>query len=428
MANTSDLPEVDFTYLICTLGGSVEPIVASIKHWRPKRVLFLPSEQTRGDVSEKILPLLEREGAPLDPGMYDIAPLPDAQNLSECVRKLRELTPRVEDWLTRGERFQVVLDFTGGTKCMSAALALQGRRWRCHFSYVGGTERTKENVGIVVSGKEQIVHTQNPWDALGFQAIEDASLLFDQGAYDAAAALLRAAFHSVADAAKKQEINSLLALADAYDLWNRFKHRDALNKLRDADRNENHFAAMLGSPRAAKLFAQLRDHRALLEAMAEQSPGPTRERIADLLANAKRCHQRGRYDDAVARLYRAIEAIAQCRLAVEHQLGDTGHIPIDRLPPELLQKWAADIDGATASLGLQKDYELLSALNDPLGALFREMNLQDRKRSPLTARNQSILAHGFEAVSPNVFEQLWAAALRLAEYPESDLVQFPILQ
>lgn len=421
------MTEAKHTFLICTVGGSPEPIVASLKHWLPKRVVFLPSEQTRDELQNKVFPLLEREQAPLDPGIYDIMPLPDAQDLSGCVGKLRELTARVEEWVARGEQFRVVLDFTGGTKCMSAALALQGRRWRCLFSYVGGTERTKDNVGIVVSGKEQIVHTQNPWDALGFQAVEDAIVLFDRGVYDAAAALLRRSLHTVADAAKKRELNSLQTIADAYDLWDRFRHKDAMNKLREAERNENDFAALLGNHRAGRLLIELRRHRSLLAIMAEQPPGPTRERIADLIANARRCRDRGRHDDAVARLYRAIEAIAQCRLAGEHGLADTGHVPLNRVPDDLREKWASRADGDTIFLGLQDDYELLAKFGNPLSAQFRVLALHDREKSPLTARNQSILAHGFQAVSPTVFERLWEAALRLGDFVEDDLVRFPVL-
>lgn len=184
---------------------------------------------------------------------------------------------------------------------------------------------------------------------------------------------------------------------------------------------------MLGGQRAGRLLADVRRHRSLLEIMAEQPPGPTRERVADLIANARRCRRRGRYDDAVARLYRAIEAVAQCRLAGEHQISDTGHVPLDRLPGELRQTWANRLNGGAIFLGLQDDYELLASLGNPLGALFRELDLHDRKKSPLTARNQSILAHGFDAVSPKVFDQLWEAALRLAGLEEGELVQFPTL-
>ncbi|MGH7227535.1 MAG: hypothetical protein ACRELF_30350, partial [Gemmataceae bacterium] len=171
--------------LICTVGGSPEPIVAALKHWQPSRVRFVPTPETRDQVADRILPLAAAEDFPLDAGRYDILELPDGQDLARCVDRLRELTPDVEGWLARGDDFQVVVDFTGGTKCMSAALALQAHRWRCRFSYIGGQERTKDGVGVVVSGKEQVLHMHNPWDALGYQAVEEATTLFDQRAFAA---------------------------------------------------------------------------------------------------------------------------------------------------------------------------------------------------------------------------------------------------
>lgn len=83
------MTKANHTFLLCTVGGSPVPIVASVKHWTPRRIVFLPSEQTRDDLAAKVFPLLEREAAPLDPGLYDVLTLPDAQDLSGCVRKLR---------------------------------------------------------------------------------------------------------------------------------------------------------------------------------------------------------------------------------------------------------------------------------------------------------------------------------------------------
>jgi hypothetical protein len=45
---------------------------------------------------------------------------------------------------------------------MSIAIGLVGRGWPVGFRYVGGTDRTKGGVGVVVSGRAQIVHSKNP--------------------------------------------------------------------------------------------------------------------------------------------------------------------------------------------------------------------------------------------------------------------------
>ena len=78
-------------------------------------------------------------------------------------------------------------------------------------------------------------------------------------------------------------------------------------------------------------------------------------------------------------------------------------------------------------LGLQEDYRLLAALEDELATRFSQLGLDDRQRSPLAARNQSILAHGFQPVAADVFSRLKQAALKLAEIDEGTLPVFPKL-
>ena len=134
--------------------------------------------------------------------------------------------------------------------------------------------------------------------------------------------------------------------------------------------------------------------------------------MLDLLCNARRRKAEGRYDDAVARLYRAVEALAQDQLRREHGIADTGKVPLDRVPLSLRARYPAD--AAELKLGLQEAYLLLSELGDPLGQRFAGLGWHEPKHSPLTARNQSILAHGFAPVGATIFESLWRGCLALA--------------
>jgi hypothetical protein len=79
----------------------------------------------------------------------------------------------------------------------------------------------------------------------------------------------------------------------------------------------------------------------------------------------------------------------------------------------------------TVFFGLQDDYAFLEAVEDERGRNFHELGLDDREKSPLTARNQSILAHGFDPISDKVYQTLWSAALRLSETDEAALPTFP---
>ncbi len=116
----------------------------------------------------------------------------------------------------------------------------------------------------------------------------------------------------------------------------------------------------------------------------------------DLLSNAKRRISEKRQDDAVARLYRACEALSQVELLATRQ-------PI---PKE----------------GLRKNYSDLARIGHPLGLAFR----RSRVKAMLSKRNQSILAHGYQPVSDNDAGDLLDGVLRLMGYREPDLREFPV--
>lgn len=275
-----------------------------------------------------------------------------------------------------------------------------------------------------MDGKEQVLHFQNPWDSLGYQAAEEAITLFDGGDYQAAILVLDGDLPKIARADLKRELSSLRLLAEAYLAWDLFDHRKAFQKLGDAQRNANDLRHLLPA-RAEGMLQAVHNHRDFLSAVQQ---GLGRHFIMDLLANARRCAQRGRYDDAVARLYRAIEAIAQARLREKYGIEDTGCVAIDKVPEPLSSQWRHRArEGSLPPLGLQDDYQLLKALGDGLGQQFEEIGLTG-KESPLSSRNQSILAHGFTPVGEKVFQELWDRTLKLASVAEAELPAFPSLQ
>lgn len=406
--------------LICTLGGSPEPLVASIRHWKPARVLFLPSDDTRKDVET----IIQVPGL-LVPGTWDVMVVGDAQDFNQCVRRMRSLDETVRIWREKGPAYDVIVDFTGGTKCMSAALSVTSRGWPCQFSYVGGTERTKDGTGIVVSGKERMLVAQNPWNALGYQAIADASLLFDQHAFTPAVRLLEQARRAADDESIKRILSTFHQLCEGYGLWDRFQHKDALVRIEHVLKNATDLQVALGEIRFETVIRDIKENERSLRRIMEKPR--SRAMVADLLANANRRKREARYDDGVARLYRAIESLAQLALAERHGISDTGKMDLDRVPESLRERWRGRAESGKLRLGLQDDYELLDALGDETGKAFKEFELHEHERSPLTSRNQSILAHGFEPVREVVFIRLWDSAIRLGSFSEDELPVFPCL-
>jgi CRISPR-associated protein (TIGR02710 family) len=413
--------------LILSVGGSSAPLVEAIKKWRPEKVLFVPSKDTEEQIEGFILPQVEKEGRVLSPGQYEIHAVSDPQDFAVCIDEMqRALTPEVERWTRRGNGYAVIVDFTGGTKCMSAALAGAARRWDCEFSYVGGKERDKGGVGTVVDGAMQVIPTSNPWDALGFQPIEEAVTLFNARQFAAAARLLDRTLPRVKDPARKEVLQAFKHFACGYDAWDHFQHGTALNThFRECERRVNNLKAVFFSEEARRRVEEaLRRAREHLSRLCEEGSKPGPLLILDLAANAKRRAEEGRYDDAVARLYRAIEAIAQRRLLETYGLR-TSKVPAAEVPEETRRRLnARPNEKGNYTLGLQDAYRLLEGKGDPLGSRFQALGLHEQE-SALTQRNNSIWAHGFDPVTSEVYEKLWEACLKLGEMREEELPQLP---
>lgn len=412
--------------LIATVGGSIEPLVASLLQWRPARVIFIASPETRSKVNAEIVPEVQKNGwAEFDTGRCDIEEIADAQDYASLVARIGRLEKNVRCWRANSSDSQIIADVTGGTKPMSCALALAAARWPgCKIAYVGGTERGKDGVGVVITGREQIVEAPNPWESLGLPVLDLALSLLRERASSAAAALLQASLSKLDDAARKAEFSALLNFANALTDWERFEHRSALNKLNDLAKSANNLEAVLGYD----FTPTLTKAKAHLSSIVDSPTGVASMTLTlDLLANATRRIREGRYDDAVARLYRAIEALAQSKLH-GHGFTDTSKVPLDKVPEPLRSEWQARAADGLLKLGLQDDYALLTALGDEVGTRFTGLKLDDPQRSPLVARNSSILAHGYAPVSKDTAEKLHAAALHLAGLTESDLTFFPTLK
>lgn len=142
--------------LIISLGGTPEPVIASIETHAPRAVCFFASDQSV-DLVGSIKDTLRQKGVVFKDTKVLCDDINDLVHCYERALTCAERLLRVDPDLAPDD---VVVDYTGGTKTMTAALALAtvGKGFR--FSYVGGKTRTKDGLGVVVSGKE--VLTSSP--------------------------------------------------------------------------------------------------------------------------------------------------------------------------------------------------------------------------------------------------------------------------
>jgi len=150
--------------------------------------------------------------------------------------------------------------------------------------------------------------------------------------------------------------------------------------------------------------------------------------IRDLLANAVRRAEYGeKYDDAVARMYCAVEKIAKIRLLVHHGL-DNSRLEPQELSEAIRPDYAplADPGAQAIKLPLRKSYELLARLRDEVGLRYETSAAE--LHNLLEVRNSSLLAHGFKYVRRETNERLLTMALDFIGASHDSLPQFPSIR
>lgn len=400
--------------LIVSLGNSIEPIVNCITSLRPDRAVFFCSELSQNNI----------------PAVLDRVPLPDFQQERDVV-VLRQRLHRKQDQDVVNELDQldcvyiraceliaaihnqhpqckITVDYTGGTKTMTTGLAMAAiDDGRVQLS-VTITERSNQmapasgySVPVLVS--TAVIQARRLFE----QELPDLLKRFD---YQAARQAIRRILQDHApDAQTSHQLRRLEDLMVVCDAWDRFDHRKAMEVLeRVADRSLDQ--RMLFPLKRVVGSRRILDRQAEAEKWSRM-PGHGLEAVEDLLRNAERRAAQDRYDDAVGRLYRAMELTEQILLKTTADI-DTGNVNIEKLPQHLQDAYRdqqqAGHDGQL-KLALVQAFDLLAALNHPVGLRWREQ--RPRFQDALQVRNHSLFAHGFSPISYGDWRSLSAALM-----------------
>lgn len=397
------------TLLALTVGGSCAPIVTAIQSYTPDYVCFLASAGPRGSRASVDGPgdpcgdprkgkcpacghvyfLGETRGASivaqteLAVERYQVTLLQEPDAFRECYITIWETLSGL-----RGAHphWRLIADYTGGTKTMTAALAAAALDLGWELSLIQGTRTDL----VKVRNGTEVAALVNSADVRAHQAMTTVQRLFDAYAYASAAELLQAQLRAAPLSPDLQrEIRAWVALCRAFDAWDHFDHA---------------LARTLLEPHKARCTEPW---KALFRLTG---PNPGYLAVIDLLRNAERRAARGRYDDATARLYRALEMLAQMRMGARSPALDSSRLNLADLPKSLRAAYApmASDDGVI-HLGLRQDYELLQALDDPLGQVYGAH--APRLLQALGHRNASILAHGTVPVTAQAWREMHTTAV-----------------
>jgi CRISPR-associated protein (TIGR02710 family) len=361
--------------LILTTGFSPEPLILTITALEPEKVFFLYTKD-----SEKYLDRIVNE-CRLSPAQFDKAEIErfDGLDVYEVVKRW---------WNERGNK-KVALDITGGTKAMVGGASVAGTFLAIDLLYVDS--KFGWIPGKSYPGSERIVKLRNPFDVFGDLEEREGVRLFNGHNFTGCESIF-GKLKGLCRDPRRFEYEVLLS--QGYGAWDQFDFDEGYSKIHEAQTKAKRY----GIPYDRRLDKQLEIIRILRNSMKKdffdllKDSDSTAHLLADLFCNAERRFEQGRYDDAIIRLYRILELIAQHRLASKGI--DTGNVCIEEHEvraefEDLTEKIYGARRGISDKIGLMDACILLCALKDEL---FDEDTIKKLKNQ-LSIRNELLIEH-----------------------------------
>ena len=418
-------------YLIMSVGTSYEPLVLDIQLLQPRRILFLYTERTEC-ILEKIVKYCQ-----LDAMRYSKREV----NETDPLDIYREIKAAYLKW-SRPDKMYI--DFTGGTKSMSAAAAMAGAVINVQLIYIGTTHYLTD-FRKPEPGSETLYYISNPVEIFGDLEIEKAFALFDKFNYAGARKKLEELKESVPTPDIRQQLSFVYDLALAYEHWDALEFPAAYETMRSLTRELERDSRLNRDFLMMDFLPTLKKQETILKQLNELSGILKEKRNMDILKekdyivplmftmyiNAEIRRKQEKYDMATLLLYRLLEMIEQRRLAIynlyvsqvnyadisynmerQPQLKGMSQDEMFRLLKDTVITIRKDLfPGRKVStylseqISLLDGFVLLLALNDEISEVKagRPVDKLKRIRSMVFLRNNSIFAHGLGPVSESDF-------------------------
>ena len=351
-------------------------MLQSIEALNPDFVIFFGSTASKETIESLKKQYTEKYSTELDYKFHCIENVDDFDDyylgFDNCIQTLKK------------ENYKIVIDHTSGTKTMSMTAAIAAMVYGIKLYVIEGERRD----GAIIKGTENI-KGQNLYLAYDKLILDKVKELFNTNRFDSGLLLL--------EDLSGPNINkeTYKKLFKTYSFFDKVNYTEAL-------KNYDYKAFIEEFP---QLQERLQNNMKALNIINEEEHKLKYYYIlATIFNNADRRAQEYKYDDAIARLYRSLELIAQIKLEKDYNLhaSDIKTEKLTKLDPAYLSKLEAKKKDGKIKLGLTEDYTLLAKLNDNLGKYYMEN--EKKILDKIKLRNNSILAHGLNYTTQEEYE------------------------
>lgn len=399
--------------MIVSIGGNDSPLLHSLLTHHPEFVSFIAAQ---ADV-DAIVKLRSEAAARQLTFKSEVTLVDNIYDPQECIEKAREAFERVASKGISGE--EILVDYTGGSKHLSVALALVATNRGYSFTHSEKEDTAGKPSASALEGRVSEEEQSLVWNFADVHESKQILILFNHYQFKA----IKDVLQNMRERGVRNEsfLRALGLLADGLYQWDLFRHREAADSLRKARISELREVRMQVIRDFVDDMLPLLPFIDTLAAMKQLGP----YHILDLYANAERRFEEGSTDDAVLRLYRVVEMISQERLLTGYGI-DSADVKADNIPDSLKEDFVElykDPRDGKIRFPLSAGFRLLRALGDKLGDKFSEN--ESRFRDLQISRNYSYLAHGIRYSKDTTYRSLREFILNLEMFRPEEAPQFP---
>lgn len=353
----------------------------SIKETNPNFLVLIGSKESLDSTFNHLISILEKEDIKIEYETKTIDEINDFEKLHFIFSDF------ISELINKGyKKNKISVDYTSGTKAMSAALVSAALKSEISsISYIYGD---RGEGGRVKAGTERR-STLIPSKIFSEDKYKKAIEYFNSYQYEICMEFInKNEFHP--DYSEK--INLLKKLSVVFNNWDKFNFNIAFNKISEID------TELLKKLNLKGKFENI--IKPLLFKLKEDNL--SEEKILDLIKNAERRSIEKKYDDAVARLYRALEMIGQFQFEkIFHCKTNNININNEKFSSEIKDyiKTIPPSRNNEINLALFNTFKVLELFGNEIGLRFIKNN--DTMNKYLSMRNNSILAHGVSPLNEN---------------------------
>lgn len=384
-------------------------VEVAVEHLQPKVVAVVTSQENLVNIAVKCSELERERGAE-----FKCFPLDEAMEIGEAFRRFDRILSQLKNM--GYEHKDILLDATGGTTPLrvGAVLAAMMRGVEIVHQrvkrYTGGRWEDYEAKDI------ELLTMGNPLEDTGLLREGQAVALFNRRDYAAAALVFEDILQRVIGVERTHYYRGLLLLAEGYGAWDVADYDTALERLSDARRELSvDFVDPALADRVAALTNQIKANLSFLgRVRGKGRDSLSLEKVVDMVENARRrIVDQERYDDGVARLYRAVEMWHQWRLRSHYSIS-TKRVKWEQVDDAVREQFLEEVQ--TKELPEYLDLTRARLLDHLLSGKAPEDDAVLQKL--LSARNSSILAHGMDPISQRTAEKFLKCLDTLVVVPE----------